>query len=183
MHLSYPSSLKYTKALCKIAPEIVQKTLLQKDRNGNTPLHTSILCSTSPILTADGDSTSECNKAVFIDKIYLLAAYARNEFAKAQTVKNYYGQNPLHIQLQHSYVYAERRGCPSYMEKDKSTTIKQALELMNWFAKDGLKYALSSVDNKGDLPHFGRICERLRKKLWHFKIHLHAKPKTKSSSK
>lgn len=24
------------------------------------------------------------------------------------------------------------------MEKDKSTTIKQALELMNWFAKDGL---------------------------------------------
>ena len=117
MHLSYPCSLKYTKALCEIAPKIVQRTLLQKDRNGNTPLHTSILCSTSPILTADGDPASEYNKAVFIDKIYLLAAYARNEFAKALTVKNYYGQNPLHILLQHSYVYAERRGCPSYMGK------------------------------------------------------------------
>ena len=45
------------------------------------------------------------------------------------------------------------------MGKDTSTTIKQALELMNWFAKDELKYALSSVDNKGDLPHFGKICE------------------------
>ncbi len=117
MHLSYSCSLKYTKALCEIAPKIAQRTLLQKDRNRNTPLHTSILCSTSHILTADGDPASECNKAVFIDKLDLLAAYARNEFAKALTVKNYYGQNPLHILLQHSYVYAERRGCPSYMGK------------------------------------------------------------------
>ena len=55
------------------------------------------------------------------------SSICEKEFAKALTVKNYYGQNPLHILLQHFYVYAERRGRPSYMGTDTSTTIKQAL--------------------------------------------------------
>ena len=133
---------------------------MQKDINGNLPLHSSILCSKSDVWITDRHQDPECNKTVFIDKLNLFAKHAKNEFAQALTVKNNEGQNPLHILLQHSYEVIEKTSGFTYHRGiDTSTTIKQALELMNWFAKDELKYALSSVDNKGDLPHFGKICE------------------------
>lgn len=158
MHLSYLSSLKYTEAFFEFAPKIAKRTMLQRDKNGNTPLHTSILCSKSDVWVSDRRfSKYEYNKVVFIDKLNLFAKYARDEFAQALTMKNNEGQNPLHILLQHSYNYKERSLFGGYDGTDTSTTIKQALGLMGWVAKDELKYALSDVDNNGDLPHFDRI--------------------------
>ena len=151
MHLPLLSSLKYTKALFEFAPEIAKRTMLQKDENGNTPLHTSIL------LTKAGRHAS--HEVVFMDKLNFFAKQARDEFAQALTAKNNKGQNPLHILLQHSYYYEETYAGCSFGDKDTSTTIKQALELMGLVAKDELKYALSEADNNGDLPHFNRISD------------------------
>ena len=158
VHLPYFSSLKYSEALFEFAPEIAKRTMLQKDKDGNTPLHTSILYSKSDVYTSPCHSNPKCNKAVFIDKLNLFAKYARDEFAQALTEKNNDGQNPLHILLKHSYNWEEVCVSGTVIGgKDTSTTITQALGLMGWVARDELKQALSDVDNNGDLPHFGRI--------------------------